>query len=648
MARNHSQNGVAVAEKRRRVPKVMRDASGASQQLIEANENTRAVLRVVEGIYRAVSVKEAIQIALDTVRSAFGWEYASFWTVDQKEKVLRFTSESGTVNEEFRRVTREARFREGEGLSGRAWRQRELIFTADISQMTDCCRAPVAMRAGVRSGICFPVILRGNVIGTMDFFSLETLAPSKERLDALRNVGALVSGAIERVEKEALNTQFTSMINCQAASVTFADKDFTITYANPAAIQLLRKVEKHLPVKVENIVGQNMDIFHKNPMQQRRMLADPSKFPIRGQIVIGSETFELVVNAAYDDQRNFLGTLVSWSCITEKLAYERTIQEATDRERRESEELKVKVDGIAQNATSLAEASVELSTVSVQMSSNAKQTSSQAMIVSAASEQVSTNIQVVASSIEEMSATVREISKSATEAAKVAATAVNVADATNTTINKLGESSAEIGKVIKVITSIAQQTNLLALNATIEAARAGEAGKGFAVVANEVKELAKETAKATEDIGQKIDAIQRDTKGAVEAIGQISTIINQVNDISNSIASAVEEQTATTIEIGRNVSDAAKGSSEIAQNITSVAQTAQSTMEGAANMQKASDELAGMAAELQSLVSQFRKQPANETGSTNSQYPESHPGSGASRPGKYRLQSPEGLPIDPR
>ena len=185
---------------------------------------------------------------------------------------------------------------------------------------------------------------------------------------------------------------------------------------------------------------------------------------------------------------------------------------------------------------------------------------------------------------------------------------MTVANTTNSTIAKLGESSAEIGKVVKVITSIAEQTNLLALNATIEAARAGEAGKGFAVVANEVKELAKETAKATEDISLKIETIQVDTQGAVEAIRQISEVINQINDISNTIASAVEEQTATANEMGRNVGEASKGSSEIAQNITSVASAAQSTTQGANNTQQAAAELSRMAADLQQLVSQFKFQ----------------------------------------
>jgi methyl-accepting chemotaxis protein len=261
---------------------------------------------------------------------------------------------------------------------------------------------------------------------------------------------------------------------------------------------------------------------------------------------------------------------------------------------------------ISQNAQTLASSSEELSAVSAQMSANAEETSSQANVVSAASEQVSKNIQTVATATEEMSASIKEIAKSATEAAKIATSAVRTAESTNATVGKLGESSAEIGQVIKVITSIAQQTNLLALNATIEAARAGEAGKGFAVVANEVKELAKETAKATEDISRKIEAIQGDTKGAVEAIGQITTIINQLNDISNTIASAVEEQTATTNEITRNVGEAAKGSSQIVENIVSVATAAKSTTEGATNTQTAAQELARMAAELQRLVGQFK------------------------------------------
>lgn len=263
------------------------------------------------------------------------------------------------------------------------------------------------------------------------------------------------------------------------------------------------------------------------------------------------------------------------------------------------------VASIGQTAMGVSSSSEELSAVSLQLRDSSQEAAQQAREAAAVSEQVSGNVGIVAASTEEMLASIREISKSASEAARVAKTAVAMAEETNQTIDKLGISGQEIGKVIKVITSIAQQTNLLALNATIEAARAGEAGKGFAVVANEVKELAKETARATEEIGQKIDAIQADTKAAVRAIGQVSEIINQVNDISGTIATAVEQQTATTNEIGRNVTDAARGTNDIAENVGKVATATELTSEGAQSTQSAAQSLSEMASQLQLLVSRF-------------------------------------------
>ena len=271
-----------------------------------------------------------------------------------------------------------------------------------------------------------------------------------------------------------------------------------------------------------------------------------------------------------------------------------------------SKQVRSAMQQIGKNVDSLVSSAEELNKVSQTMAASADETARQAQVVTDSSTQVTGNVQTVATGADEMSSSIKEIAKNTAEATRVATAAVKSAEKTNETITKLGQSSVEIGEVVKVITSIAQQTNLLALNATIEAARAGEAGKGFAVVANEVKELAKETAKATEDIGRKIEAIQNDTQGAVTAIGQIGTVIGQINKIQSTIAAAVEEQSATTIEIGRNLAQAAKGSQEITTTIAGVADAAQSTTKGASDTQRAAHGLEVMSAELKQLVQQFR------------------------------------------
>jgi methyl-accepting chemotaxis protein len=403
----------------------------------------------------------------------------------------------------------------------------------------------------------------------------------------------------EKLSTENEVAKINSMMENAPINVLFADiETLNITYLNPASVKTLKTIEQHLPVPVDRILGGSIDVFHKNPAHQRKILSDPKNLPHRAQIQVGPEVLDLLVSAIYDKDQNYLGPMVTWEIITEKLATEK-------REKESNENIKSILTNVAENSQTLAGASEELTATSQQMAGNAEETSAQSSVVSGASDDVSTNIQTVAAGTEEMSASIKEISQSATKATEITNDAVRLAESTNKTVTQLGESSNEVGQVVKVITSIAEQTNLLALNATIEAARAGEAGKGFAVVANEVKELANQTAKATDEISGKIQAIQTDTQSAVVAIGEISDVINQISDISNTIASAVEEQSATTNEMARNVSEASRGAQEIAENITGVAEAAKSTTEGAQDTQKAAAELSTLAQNMQEIVSQF-------------------------------------------
>lgn len=405
-----------------------------------------------------------------------------------------------------------------------------------------------------------------------------------------RYIGPMVTWEVitEKLRAEAEMVRVQNMMDNIPINVLMANRDFELVYMNPASQQALRSLQHLLPSPVDQLVGQKIDIFHKHPEMQRRLLSNPANLPHRAKISLGDETLDLLVSPIRDREGEFLGPMVTWTIITSQV--------------RMADNFERDVKGVVDIVTSLA---TEMQSGSKQMAGNSEETARQAQVVAGASNKATQNVETVASAAEQLSASIGEISRHVQSASIMTQQAVQQAEQTNETICDLGHSSDEIGKVIKVITSIAQQTNLLALNATIEAARAGEAGKGFAVVANEVKELARQTARATEEISQKIGAIQSATSGAARAIGSIGSSISRINEIATTIASAVEEQTAATSEISRNVAEAARGTGEVTANIAGVSQAADEAGRSAGDILAAANGLAQESLNLDRVSTEF-------------------------------------------
>ena len=493
-------------------------------RLEEAGQNTRAVIEVIQAVGEATNLRQLQAAALESGCKALDFQYGACWMIDRAIQATSFSLEYGSLGPRFDKVNQTAHWKCGQGLGGRTWKARDLLFIPDLTQIKDSVMADEARAAGMACVITVPFIVRDEVEGVLFFWSSRLLHPSRDRLNVIRKIGFLVGQAFARLQDLEESERQQKMLRDRAASV----------------LEVVRKAQAGDLTQAVELAGEDAV----------------------GQIATG------------------LGDFLS--------------------------KLRESMRRIAGNAKLLTDSVNQLNALGKGMSANATETAHQASQVTSASANVSDSIDAVAANSSEMLSSIQEISRSAQDSARVTRSAVRAAEVCTGVVGKLGDSSREISKVVKVISSVAQQTNLLALNATIEAARAGEAGKGFAVVANEVKELAKETARATEEIGRKIETIQADTKTAIRAIEDITGVIGQIDAASAQIAAGVEEQTATTRQIGKHVGEAAGEAGAIAQSIARVAQTAQATTQVARDMESAARTLHEMALQLDSLVAGFK------------------------------------------
>ncbi|MCA1972277.1 MAG: methyl-accepting chemotaxis protein [Caenispirillum sp.] len=391
-----------------------------------------------------------------------------------------------------------------------------------------------------------------RLTGQMDRLARDDLGDEAILFRDRRDEIGAMAGALGTL-REAVDAAFRlgQMVETQPSRVMMCDPEtLQITYLNRAAKEIIRRMDHEISRDPDALVGQVVTRFHRNPDVVRNLLTDPSKLPYRGKFTMGGLTIENTVTAIYDQKGRFIGPMLNWEDVTKYVQM--------------SDSFEKTVRSISQTVLETAE---QMQAIAAQLGDTARDTNEHGATAASAAQQASANVQTVAAATEELSASIGEIGRQVAKAADMASRAS--ADAARTTglMEEFEAAAQQIGEVVRLITDIAGQTNLLALNATIEAARAGDAGKGFAVVANEVKGLASQTARATEQIDRQITDMQARTSAVSGAIRTISEMIREVDGIAASIASAVEEQTAATREIARNVEQAARGAAAVTSNI---------------------------------------------------------------------------------
>ncbi|MBT0770614.1 GAF domain-containing protein [Kineosporia sp. J2-2] len=502
--------------------------AAAEHTAAEAHADVVAVTDVVTKLNQATTPEQAVKTSLEVVRHHFGWAYGSYWVKDSAEQVLRFGLDSGDVNPEFRKVTLEASFAEGVGLSGRAWRQRDLIFVEDLGTMTDCVRAPVATRMGIRSGVCFPLIEQGEVVGTMDFFTTEVLHPTQDRLAVLRAIGVLVSTALERLheavrqEKAAQDVEAVSTVIRELTTVSTEDDALRV------AMETIRR----------DFDWQYGSFWRLDEEQQVLRFAKES-----GDV--GPEFREVTLAASFAKGVGLSGR--AWA--RNDFVFVEDLGELTDCVRRPVAQKQGVKSGVCLPITVggriIGTMDFFATRKLIMSSSRESALRNTAYLVGQAMERFTSSAQLRQAG-QQLMESIGEVDRNVTSASGVASRSGQLTEEANTQVAALGQASAEINKVVQDIQTIAAQTKLLALNATIEAARAGQAGKGFAVVAEEVKELSGQTERATTSVSERVNAIQSRVEAVTTSLGHIHHAVDEINQTQQLIQGVLSDQMSMT------------------------------------------------------------------------------------------------------
>jgi GAF domain-containing protein len=486
---------------------------------------------LVTALAEVTTSVQAAQVALDVVCERFGWAYGSYWRVDPQDRRLHFVVESGTAGAEFRQVTLAASFAEGVGLSGRAWRRRELVSVGDLGELTDCVRAPAAQRAGVRSGVCFPLLANGRVTGTMDFFATDTPELSRPRLDALRAVGLLVSQALARItqtERQVAAAEDLTAVNhvLRELAVVTGDREATGTALETVRREFGWSYGSYWAVDADG--GALVFVLESGDVgAEFRSVTHAATF--REGVGVAGRAWQGRDLVFVPD----LGAVTD--CVRAPVAQRAGVRAGVC--------LPLLVDGAVVGTMDF------FSTDAIVLSDSRRDAlRNTAFLVSQALQRVH-DAQRLRSAGGSLVSSIDEVERNVTRATSVAGEATSRAGEANDVVARLATSCAEAGDVVKVINSTADQTKLLALNATIEAARAGDAGRGFAVVAGEVKDLAVGTARATENVATLIGTIQEDAGSVVRSLAAIGEIIGRINDTQSMIIQVLGEQAGVTRDI---------------------------------------------------------------------------------------------------